>query len=86
MLFCLMMIPKFERVPESAKDVAKNITAELFTRPGADFMKAKKFLSNNFKVRDRYKRFSNETTIPITLGASKKSGLNQNVSSLRIKG
>ena len=86
MLFCLMIIPKFERVPDKAYDVAKKVTAEVFTRAGADLMNAKNFLSISFNVRNRYNMFSNETTIPIKLGASKNRGLNQNVSIFRIKG
>ena len=86
MLFCLIIIPRLDSVPDNANDVAKKATAEVLTSAGAVRIKLKNFLLKSLKVRKRYRRFSNETTIPIKLGASKKRGLNQNVSNFKIKG
>jgi hypothetical protein len=81
-----MIMPRLESVPERAKDVAKNVTAEVLTRGEAVLRNRQNFLSNSFQVRIIYNTFSNDTIIPIKFGASKKTGRNQKVSSFKIKG
>ena len=45
------MIPKFERVPDKAYEVARKVTADVFTSAGAALMNAKKFPVYQFECK-----------------------------------
>ncbi len=86
MLFCRIIIPMFDNVPDKANDVARNTTMLVFT---SEVLFLKNFKNpgwNNLVVRYKYNRFSKETTRPIGFGESTNNGLYQKVKNLNASG
>jgi hypothetical protein len=85
-LFCLIIIPRFDNVPDNAMDIPKKTTAQVLIRALPFMKKRRKSILKIFTVSARYNKFSKETSSPTAPGESIKSGLNQKVKSLNIKG
>lgn len=64
MVFCRIMIPRFDITKVIAKEVVRNKARLIFTFAGALFKNVRKFLLKSLINSKRYIRFSIETTIP----------------------